>query len=203
MANNLKKFQTESEYSAATLNYPAVSWVTSGDSIHFDKTAPTPPTPTGDTWTHYTNDAELPYGCYISKIRIYNDGDPYNTDSVLSFTNSEGEETLKFWQECTSYGEPSDEFKCEECGGTWHDEDIEYCEGYEEGCGDCEEADTMIGSDFVEGEIVPFNQQGYFEVDNSVLESMDSPYTFPMKFNSSDCTWSIDVVLTGDCDEEE
>lgn len=42
MANNLKKFQTEAEYTAATLNYPAVSWVTSGDTVHFDKTAPTP-----------------------------------------------------------------------------------------------------------------------------------------------------------------
>lgn len=39
--NNLKKFATEAEYSAATLNYPAVSWVTSGDTVHFDKAAPT------------------------------------------------------------------------------------------------------------------------------------------------------------------
>lgn len=42
--NNLKKFQTEADYSAATLNYPAVSWVTATDNVHFDKTAPTPPT---------------------------------------------------------------------------------------------------------------------------------------------------------------
>lgn len=42
MANNLKKFATDAEYSAATLNYPAVSWVVSGDTVHFDKTAPTP-----------------------------------------------------------------------------------------------------------------------------------------------------------------
>ena len=39
--NNLKKFQTEAEYSAATLNYPAVSWVVSGDTVHFDKSVPT------------------------------------------------------------------------------------------------------------------------------------------------------------------
>lgn len=38
--NNLRKFATEADYSAATLNYPAVSWVTSGDTVHFDKTAP-------------------------------------------------------------------------------------------------------------------------------------------------------------------
>lgn len=38
--NNLKKFSTEADYSAATLNYPAVSWVTGTDVVHFDKTAP-------------------------------------------------------------------------------------------------------------------------------------------------------------------
>jgi len=42
MANNLKKFSTESDYQSATLNYPAVSWVTSTDAVHFDKSAPTP-----------------------------------------------------------------------------------------------------------------------------------------------------------------
>ena len=38
--NNLKKFSTEAEYGSATLNYPAVSWVTATDTVHFDKTAP-------------------------------------------------------------------------------------------------------------------------------------------------------------------
>lgn len=38
--NNLKKFATEADYSAATLNYPAVSWVTATDNVHFNKTAP-------------------------------------------------------------------------------------------------------------------------------------------------------------------
>lgn len=42
MARNLRKFQNEAEYSAATLNYPAVSWVVNGE-VHFDKTAPIPP----------------------------------------------------------------------------------------------------------------------------------------------------------------
>ena len=37
--DNLKKFATEADYSAATLNYPAVSWVVSGDTVHFDKEA--------------------------------------------------------------------------------------------------------------------------------------------------------------------
>jgi hypothetical protein len=40
MAHNLKKFSTEADYSAATLNYPAVSWVSGTNSVHFDATAP-------------------------------------------------------------------------------------------------------------------------------------------------------------------
>lgn len=39
--NNLRKFNTENEYQAAQLNYPAVSWIVSGDTVHFDKAAPT------------------------------------------------------------------------------------------------------------------------------------------------------------------
>ena len=41
--NNLRKFATEAEYSAATLNYPAVSWVVSGDTVHYDKTSGSTP----------------------------------------------------------------------------------------------------------------------------------------------------------------
>jgi hypothetical protein len=40
MAHNLKKFSTEADYSAAELNYPAVSWITGTNSVHFDATAP-------------------------------------------------------------------------------------------------------------------------------------------------------------------
>lgn len=39
----LRKFENEAEYSAATLYYPSVAWVTGSDTVHFDKTAPTPP----------------------------------------------------------------------------------------------------------------------------------------------------------------
>ncbi|MBR2558626.1 MAG: hypothetical protein IKE95_09730 [Methanobrevibacter sp.] len=38
----MKKFATEAEYTAATLNYPAVSWVTATDNVHFDKSGSTP-----------------------------------------------------------------------------------------------------------------------------------------------------------------
>ena len=37
---NLRKFNSEADYSAAELNYPAVSWVTGTNSVHFDATAP-------------------------------------------------------------------------------------------------------------------------------------------------------------------
>lgn len=40
--NNLKKFSSEAGYSAATLSYPAVSWVTATDNVHFDKSALAP-----------------------------------------------------------------------------------------------------------------------------------------------------------------
>lgn len=45
MANNLKKFATAADYSAATLNYPAVSWIVSGDTVEYDLSGSTP-TPT-------------------------------------------------------------------------------------------------------------------------------------------------------------
>lgn len=35
--DNLKKFNTEADYSAATLNYPAVSYIVNDDVVHYDK----------------------------------------------------------------------------------------------------------------------------------------------------------------------
>jgi hypothetical protein len=40
MSKNLRRFNSEADYNAATLNYPAVSWVTGTDAVHFDKAAP-------------------------------------------------------------------------------------------------------------------------------------------------------------------
>ncbi len=39
---NLRKFNTEEDYNAAELNYPAVSWIVSGDTFHYDKEEPQP-----------------------------------------------------------------------------------------------------------------------------------------------------------------
>ena len=40
--NNLRKFNTENEYQAATLMRPSVSWVVSSDTVHFDNVIPVP-----------------------------------------------------------------------------------------------------------------------------------------------------------------
>ena len=59
--NNLRKFANEAEYSAATLNYPAVSWVVSGDTVHYDKTSGSPTPVVNDkvmvyAYTTYSSD---------------------------------------------------------------------------------------------------------------------------------------------------
>lgn len=38
--DNLRRFDTYADYSAATLNYPAVSWIVSGNTVAFDAEAP-------------------------------------------------------------------------------------------------------------------------------------------------------------------
>lgn len=40
MAFNLRKFNTEADYSAATLSHPAVSWIVSAGTVVYDKTEP-------------------------------------------------------------------------------------------------------------------------------------------------------------------
>lgn len=74
--NNLKKFSTEAEYSAATLVYPAVSWVTTTDTVYFDKTAPVV---NNKVKLAFTTDA-----CGLGKsYRIVMDGQyAFNYDSI-------------------------------------------------------------------------------------------------------------------------
>lgn len=72
MAHNLKKFETEAQYSAATLNYPAVSWVVNGHSVHFDKTAPTP-TFGGLTVYYYIDNPNV-------EITLFNGGGDSSSD---------------------------------------------------------------------------------------------------------------------------
>ena len=78
MANNLRKFATEAEYTAATLNYPAVSWITATDGVHFDKTAPAP-TFGGLTVYYYIQDPTI-------EVSLFNGGG--------SSSESEGGESM-------------------------------------------------------------------------------------------------------------
>ena len=56
MANNLRKFNTYSDYEAAELVKPAVSLIAATDEVYFDqKEAPVPPTPTFSGLTVYYN----------------------------------------------------------------------------------------------------------------------------------------------------
>ena len=69
--NNLKKFANEADYSAATLNYPAVSWVVSGDTVHYDKKAPTLPNDKimiAQTITYTSGDDFVLFNCGASEI---------------------------------------------------------------------------------------------------------------------------------------
>ena len=66
MAHNLKKFETIAEYSAATLNYPAVSWVTSNDTVMFDKTAPAQNDKVMMSFTTDSGDHFVFYNCEAS-----------------------------------------------------------------------------------------------------------------------------------------
>ena len=83
--NNLKKFNTEADYSAATLNYPNVSWVVSGDTLHYAKEAP--PAPTNDKMM-MSFEAEGAYGAHIWNCGAGSIQD--DVDSVL-FNNVEAD----------------------------------------------------------------------------------------------------------------
>lgn len=76
MAFNLKKFQTEAEYNAATLNYPAVSWILSGDTVVYDKSEPTPPEPAygGLTVKYYIEDPSV-------EVTLFNGGGASSSSS--------------------------------------------------------------------------------------------------------------------------
>ena len=67
--NNLRKFNNEAEYSAATLNYPAVSWVVSGDTVHYDKTSGETPTSAPAVKVAFTTDS-----CVTDPMTLSSDG---------------------------------------------------------------------------------------------------------------------------------
>lgn len=142
MANNLKKFTTEAEYNAATLSYPAVSWVTSGDTVHFDKAAPAPTV--NDKimmcWTTPYNVSQAadivvyntsasPTGIeYCSAVTLNNvDVTQQISDGVLNnatIPNSAVTYTLKYSLADEYYHQVSDAFAGDLGGGWGSDENI-------------------------------------------------------------------------------
>lgn len=85
MAFNLRKFNTEADYTAATptLNYPSVAWVTGNDSFHYDKTEPTPPEPAygGLTVKYYIADPSV-------EVTLFNGGGGASSSSSGSGSGS-------------------------------------------------------------------------------------------------------------------
>lgn len=78
MARNLRKFSSEAEYSAATLNYPSVAWVTDNDTIHYDKTEPQPVVTEKVVLTFTTADGE-------GNVIFYN-GEGADVDQITGLT---------------------------------------------------------------------------------------------------------------------
>lgn len=79
MARNLRKFSSEAEYNAATLNYPSVAWVTSGDTIHYDKTEPQPVVTEKVAITFLSSEGDTGY------ITFYN-GEGADVDQITGLT---------------------------------------------------------------------------------------------------------------------
>ena len=85
--NNLRKFNSEAEYSAATLNYPSVAWVTGSDTVHFDKTAPV--VVNDKVMIAFTsgNDGDFDIRLYNGEISIVPSASDYFTSITLNDTD--------------------------------------------------------------------------------------------------------------------
>ena len=88
--NNLRKFATEADYSAATLNYPAVSWVVSGDTLHYDLSGDTP-TPSAPAIKIAFAMDECGNG---KEMHVEGNGDMINNGFVTAITVNDVELTL-------------------------------------------------------------------------------------------------------------
>lgn len=82
MANNLRKFQTEADYTAATLTYPAVSWVVSGDTLHYDKVAPPQPHDYSQDYLTFVALENSTFNFWKSAIFDPETGDPVETPDI-------------------------------------------------------------------------------------------------------------------------
>jgi hypothetical protein len=81
--NNLRRFNTVAEYQQASLNYPAVSWVTATDNVHFDKSVPTPPTVNDKVIiASYGGEGETQFGFYNCEASTSGDITSITLDDV-------------------------------------------------------------------------------------------------------------------------
>lgn len=103
MSNNLRKFPTDADYNSATLNYPAVSWVVSGDTVHFDKTAPTPPVANDKVMMGFSSSSDgggneiVLYNCGTSDIGLSIDAITINDVAADINCTSTERTTLNTW----------------------------------------------------------------------------------------------------------
>lgn len=82
MARNLRKFATMADYEGAELEYPAVSWIVSGDTLAYDKTEPQPePQPETEKVVLVFTASEGDTGT----IKLYN-GEGADADQITGLT---------------------------------------------------------------------------------------------------------------------
>lgn len=99
--NNLRKFATEAEYSAATLVRPSVSWVVSSDTVHFDNVIPVPTCePTNPNVWVVVNPSVFDFSQKVYKLDlgiVSNLGEGNTLDAFLY--NSPNDGTWTYWIE--------------------------------------------------------------------------------------------------------
>ena len=107
--DNLRKFNTVADYQAATLNYPAVSWIVSGDTVHFDKTAPAPTT-NDKVMMAWHSPSDEPSG---KDVVLWNGGASYSpTDLFNSLTVNDVDVMSDLTADATlhNYSEPNTDY---------------------------------------------------------------------------------------------
>ena len=105
--NNLKKFATVADYQAAQLNYPAVSWITATDGVHFDKA---PVVINDKVMMAWHSPSDVPSG---KDIVLWNGGSSYPpTDLFNSLTVNDVDVMSDLTADATlhNYSEPNTDY---------------------------------------------------------------------------------------------
>lgn len=98
--DNLNKFQTESEYNEAEINFPSVSWITSTDNLHYDLNEKSPvPVPNYVMFSFVTSPMAQSHD-----IVLYNCGSSGDEDNINNIIVSQNGEVIFEGKECALYG---------------------------------------------------------------------------------------------------